>query len=105
MANISLMGEAETRAAKASQDYDNCPPKCVTCVYFKRAPLISFANEVKLTRRGKTKTVKVPVRAHPLTNPTVDRCTFGNFLVSPNGVCNEWRSRDGERIVDEQPNT
>ena len=102
--NISLMGEEETKAAQAAQDYDNCPPKCVTCVYFKRAPLIAFTNEVKLTRRGKTKTVKVPVRAHPLTNPTVDRCTFGNFLVRPTGVCNEWHSRDGERIVDEQPN-
>ena len=104
MTNISLMSEEKTRTAKEAQDYDDCPPKCATCVYFKRAPLMVFTNKVKITRRGKTRTVKVAMRADPHTNPTVDRCTFGNFLVLPTGVCNEWHSRDGERIVDEPPN-
>ena len=98
--NIQLMGKAETIAAKEAQDYDNSPPKCSSCVYFRRAPLIAFASKVKLTRRGKEKTVKVPVRAHPISNPTVDRCTFGNFIVKPTGVCNEWHSSEGEKIIE-----
>jgi len=40
-------------------------------------------------------------KAHPIHNPMIDRCTFGNFEVRPHHVCNEWHGRDGARLVDD----
>lgn len=93
-----MADDVRTARAKADQDYEASPPRCVTCVYFRREPHTFFRLVEKRTRKGKAKLVKVRVRSHPLTNPIVDRCSFGNFLTRPNAICNEWRTRDGERL-------
>jgi hypothetical protein len=84
--------------AKAEQDYDPDPPRCRTCVYFRHEPEILKIERTLKRRGGKTKTVMVPARAHPSRNPLVMRCTFGNFKVSAQGICNEWRNHAGERV-------
>lgn len=93
-----MADDARTARAKAEQDYESSPPRCVTCVYFRREPHTLFRSVEKITRKGKTKMIKVPMRAHPRNNPIVDRCSFGNFLTRPHSICNEWRTRDGERL-------
>lgn len=83
--------------AKREQEYDPVPPKCSSCVYFKRQLLNPHTERVITTRRGKKKVVKVNLPASR-TNPKLDMCTFGNFEVRPYGVCNEWHSHTGEKI-------
>lgn len=102
--NAQLQGPTErdrVARAKSQQDYDNDPPRCITCVYFRREPHTLYADRKIVTRRGKEKTVKVRKRAHPISNPIVDRCSFGNFEVKAHHVCNEWHSHSGERVADE----
>lgn len=90
--------------AMAQQDYDAAPPRCATCVYFRTEPLRRYAERTTTHgRTGKVRTILVRIKAHPSRNPLVDRCTFGNFLVKSAGVCNEWHSREGERIAEELP--
>ena len=92
-------GIERVQRAMAAQDYDPAAPRCATCVYFKHEPLVRLVERTLDSRRGKTRKVMVRLRPHPTRNPMVDRCTFGNFLVKPAGVCNEWHSRSGERIA------
>lgn len=98
------MAEAMTlvaHGAKARQNFDADPPRCMTCVYFRREPhTLHELRQVK-NRRGKVKTIKVPMRKDALLNPIVDRCSFGNFLTKPHSVCDEWHSRTGEVIDSE----
>lgn len=51
--------------------------------------------------RGRFITQQVKLHADPVRNPLVDRCTFGNFEVKHYGVCDEWRTRDGQSIAKE----
>ena len=95
--NLTI-NEANERRAKTAQDYDPSPPRCMTCVYHRREPAEIYKEREIVTPRGKHKTIRVRIKAHPTRNPIVDRCTFGNFLVKPSGVCDEWHSREGERI-------
>lgn len=88
---------------KARQDHDSDPPRCMNCVYFRREPHTKFIERQVKTRKGKVKTVLVPLKRHPVRNPLVDRCSFGNFDVKPHHVCNEWHSRAGESIQDDRP--
>ncbi len=82
----------------ARQNFDADPPRCVTCVYFRREPhSLHELRQVK-TRRGKVKTIKVPKRKDAVLNPVVDRCSYGNFMVKPHSVCDEWHSRSGETV-------
>lgn len=93
-------GTERVQRAMAAQDYDPAAPRCATCVYFKHEPLVRLVERTLDSRHGKkTRKVMVRLRPHPTRNPMVDRCTFGNFLVKPAGVCNEWHSRSGERIA------
>ena len=93
--------EARLARAKAEQDYDGDPPRCLTCVYFKRQPLVPYVERTLKGRSSKkVRQLKIKARAHHDRNPIVDRCTFGNFQVNGYGVCNEWRNRAGERIVE-----
>lgn len=84
--------------AKSEQDYDGSPPRCATCVYFRREPHTLNLERTVTTRKGKAKTIRVPAKRHPINNPIVDRCSFGNFLTKPHALCNEWRTREGERL-------
>lgn len=92
--------DARIERAKQQQDYDHSTPRCATCVFCRTEPKQPYLERTTTSRKGKQKTQLVKHRAHPVRNPLVDRCTFGNFIVSRNGVCNEWRSREGERIVE-----
>jgi hypothetical protein len=82
--------------AKARQNFDGNPPRCTTCVYFRREPHTKFVERNVRTRRGRIKTVMVPLRKDPKLNPIVDRCSFGDFLTKPHAVCDEWHSHQGE---------
>lgn len=62
---------------RLQQGYDGDPPRCFTCVYFQR----------KFQHRP------------AMPNPTVERCTFGDFPVTHKAVCDEWHSREGEVIA------
>ena len=95
--------DAKTKQAKAKQDYDPSPPRCATCVYWKRGPEERYLERTVRGRSGKVRTIRFKQRPHPIRNPIVDRCTFGNFKVTLSGVCNEWCSRDGERIMEFVP--
>lgn len=88
-------------AAKQAQDYDHNPPRCATCVYLRHGPRTKYLVVTKTSRSGKSRQVRVNAKKHPIKNPSVDHCTFGNFEVRPQAVCNEWHSRDGERIEPE----
>ncbi len=77
--------------AKKSQGHDNDPPRCATCVFYRHEPHTLFREVTK----GK-KTIRVPVRRHPINNPMVERCSFGNFEVRKHHLCDEWRNRKGE---------
>lgn len=95
--SAALRDEKEARS-KVMQDYDPSPPRCATCLYHRREPTQPYIERTMKTRRG-FKTQQVRNRAHPQRNPLVDRCMFGNFIVKPSAVCDEWRTRDGERII------
>ncbi len=97
-----MADDARTARAKAEQDYESSPPRCVTCVYFRREPHTLFSDRQRISRRGRIIHYRVKLRAHPRDNPIVDRCSFGNFLTKPHAICNEWRTRDGERLVDSE---
>ncbi|HGM6773283.1 TPA: hypothetical protein ACKQAW_003892 [Stenotrophomonas maltophilia] len=84
--------------AKAKQNFDADPPRCMTCVYFRREPHTLHREVVKLSRKGKPRIRKEPLRKDPILNPIVDRCSFGNFLTKPYAICDEWHSRTGEVI-------
>lgn len=84
--------------SKVAQGYDGDPPRCMTCVYFRREPHTMWIDRTWTTRKGKVKTVKVRARKHPVSNPIVGRCSFGNFLTKPSAICNEWHNRQGERL-------
>lgn len=84
--------------AMAQQDYDANPPRCLTCVYYVRQPERPYCERTMKGRRNTVRHVRVKLKAHPHRNPLVDRCTFGNFIVKPSAVCDEWHSREGERI-------
>ena len=99
-----MADDTRTASRKAQQDYDPDPPRCETCVYWTYGPQDKYLERQVKGRSGKVRTVRFKQRIHPTRNPRVDRCTFGNFKVSRYGVCNEWHSRQGERIADEQPN-
>lgn len=96
-----MADDARISAAKIEQDYDPDPPRCHTCVYFRREPHTLFKVITRKSRKGRLITSRVPLRKHPLTNPLVDRCSFGNFLTKPHALCNEWRTRDGDRLAPE----
>jgi hypothetical protein len=90
--------EAERIArAMREQDYDATPPRCVDCLYFRRERR-TVEREVR-GRSGCVHLVRVPVRKRMGPAAMIERCTFGNFEVSARGVCDEWRDRNGERIV------
>lgn len=93
-----MADDARTARAKAEQDYDSNPPRCVTCVYFRREPHTLYAVRERVSRRGNVIRTRVKLRSHPRSNPIVDRCSFGNFLTKPSAICNEWHSHAGERI-------
>lgn len=95
--------DARTAKAHAAQDYDPNPPRCATCVYWKQGPQDRYLERQVKGRSGKVRTVRFKQRAHPTRNPIVNRCTFGNFRVSLHSVCNEWHSREGERIDTTNP--
>lgn len=80
--------------AKDRQDYDPDPPRCFLCVYFKRELAKKYGERIINGRP-----TRVRLNATPY-NKTVTRCTFGNFEVSPAGICNEWRGRNGETLED-----
>lgn len=84
--------------AKAAQNFDPDPPRCMTCVYFRREPHTLHRFVSRPNRRGNMVTRKVPLRKDPILNPIVDRCSFGNFLTKPHAICDEWHSRAGEVI-------
>lgn len=83
---------------KKEQGYDGDPPRCVTCVYFRREPHTKFVEREVRTRKGKKRIIKVPLRKDPVLNPIVDRCSFGDFLTKPHAVCDQWHSRAGETL-------
>lgn len=83
--------------AKRQQDYDPNPPRCFSCIYFRRAPLKQFVQRTVTSRSGKKRTVLVPLKKGRV-NPVIETCTFGNFEVVGRGVCDEWRNRAGERL-------
>lgn len=91
----------KAEAQKVSQRFDPEPPRCITCVYFRREPHTLFKTEQRKNRRGQLVTRKVPLRKDAILNPIVDRCSFGNFLTKPHGVCDEWHSKTGETIEKE----
>lgn len=83
---------------KQQQGYDPAPPICLQCVYFKREPMDTSPQHVRRKTRSGYKWVQVAARS-TRSNPTVDRCTFGNFVMQhAKGVCDEWRDRDGNRL-------
>lgn len=84
--------------AKAAQDYEHEPPACRSCVYYRLEPKLKFVEREVKTRKGLVMRT-VPVKANKISNPKVPQCSFGNFNVSPYGVCNEWHSKKGERIA------
>lgn len=86
---------------KIEQDYDPNPPRCYECVYFSRKPVKEYVERTVKTRKGRLKTVHVQAR-RSRHNPVIERCTFGNFEVTGKGVCNEWHSRQGERIKSDE---
>jgi hypothetical protein len=94
---------SETKLPKAeqtkqAQGYDGSPPRCATCVYFRREPHTLYLERTIKTRKGRVKTIRVRAKRHPINNPIVDRCSFGNFETKPHALCDEWRSRDGETL-------
>lgn len=91
-----MADDARIARAKSEQDYDGSPPRCATCVYFRREPHTLYLERAVTTRNGKAKTIRVRAKRHPINNPIVDRCSFGNFLTKPHAICNEWRTREGE---------
>lgn len=94
---------ARVGGAKVQQDYDSNPPRCATCVYFRREPHTLYVDRQVKTRSGKVKMIRTKAKKHPTRNPLVDRCSFGNFQVKPHHVCNEWHSHSGERIEEPTP--
>ena len=98
-----MSDDAKTKQAKEAQDYDPTPPRCGTCVYWKQGPEERYLERTVKGRSGKVRTIRFKQRPHPTRNPIVNRCTFGNFKVSLQGVCNEWHSKDGERITEYIP--
>jgi hypothetical protein len=97
-----MSDDARAVSAKLEQDYDNDPPRCATCCYFRREPHTLFRMQEVKTRKGKLVMRKVSVRKHPILNPIVDRCSYGNFLVKIHHVCNKWHGRDGSKIEGEE---
>lgn len=93
-----------SESAKRQQGYDNDPPRCVSCVYFRREAYTRYAEREKVSRSGKVRVVKFQKKVHPLKNPLVDRCSFGNFLTKPHAICDEWHSRQGERLESDGDN-
>lgn len=85
------------RDRKLEQGYDPDTPSCRTCLYWVREPRNRFIKTIVKTRKGKTREVLVRARKSS-SNPTVDKCTFGNFENHPHGLCNEWRTKDGQRL-------
>ena len=86
-----------TQLSKREMGYDSDPPRCFTCVYFRREPATPHEIISRKFRRG-VKQVKWTKRSHPITNPIVDKCTFGHFETTAKAVCDEWHSRNGEVI-------
>lgn len=68
--------------AKAAQGYDPDAPRCGTCIYFT---LGSHKRRREEARKGRG-------------IDHLQRCTFGNFRTSTKGLCDEWRTKDGERL-------
>jgi len=87
--------------AKLRQNFEEDPPRCMSCVFFRREPHTLFELRQVKNRRGKLRTIKVSKRKDAVLNPIVDRCSFGNFLTKPHAVCDEWRNRTGEVIASE----
>jgi len=82
------------QSAKVSQGHDSDPPRCANCCYFRREPHTKFV--VRISRMKKP--VRVKAKPHPLRNPIVDRCSFGNFEVKPHHICDKWHGRDGTKL-------
>lgn len=95
-----MADDIKTVLAKREQDYDADPPRCGNCVYQKQGPQDKYIDKVVRSRKGNVRTVRLKKRPHPMQNPIVNRCTYGNFKVSLHAVCNEWRSKLGETIAD-----
>lgn len=79
-------------------NYDPSTPRCGTCLYFKRRRLHPGMTTVQ-QRRTKKGVIRVKVlekRDH--VNPMVWICQFGNFETTNVGLCDEWRTTDGERL-------
>lgn len=95
------MKDPAAAKAKIEQGHDADPPRCATCVYFRREPHTMFRLVEKKRRNGNgTKIIKVPAPKHPLLNPIIERCSYGNFQVKPHHLCDRWHSRQGERLED-----
>lgn len=88
-----------TTRAKVEQDFDGNPPRCATCLYFRREPHTLYTERVRMSRSGKPVKQRIRLRSHPTNNPIVDRCSFGNFLTKPHAICNEWRTHQGDRLA------
>lgn len=67
---------------KVAQGYDPDTPRCGTCIYFTLGPHKRRREE---SRKGRG-------------IDHLQRCKFGDFRTSPKGLCNEWRTKDGERL-------
>lgn len=97
----TMKGQTERQriaAAKARQDHDADPPRCLNCVYFRREPHTKFIEREVKQRNGKLKMVRIPAKRHPVRNPLVDRCSFGNFEVKQHHICNEWHGHAGDSL-------
>lgn len=95
---MSATDEARVARAHRAQQYDSNPPRCLTCVYFKRRLLNDEPQEARVrTRKGYRMVMRKPKR-QTRVNPMVEKCTFGNFVTKGYAVCDEWHSREGERI-------
>ena len=96
------MTDQRSKDAKAQQGHDADPPRCMTCVYFRREPHTLYTDRQTSGRSGKVRTIRVKLRPHPLKNPLVDRCSFGNFLVKGHHLCDEWHSHDGSKLESDE---
>lgn len=92
------MADQRARDAKLQQGHDANPPRCAVCVYFRREPHTLYIDRQTKNRRGKPKTIQIRQRAHPVRNPLIDRCSFGNFEVKPHHICDEWHGHDGTTL-------
>jgi hypothetical protein len=71
------MSQAERR--RIAWGYEPDTPLCCNCVGYRKA--------------------QVDPKAPPGSQLIKPRCRKGGFHVKPNGCCDKWSSRDGERLA------